>query len=159
MILVQYVERRFLSLNARELQLHRLGGIIVVFGIVGQQNPCLVAVLGGGTVNGSRLVFGSNKRTHAVKLAEHLKGIIALQGRENGDSLFENAVRVAIENNKISTSLLQRKLSIGYGRAAKLIDQMEEMGYVSEADGNKPRRILISKEMFMELVANGTLES
>jgi S-DNA-T family DNA segregation ATPase FtsK/SpoIIIE len=78
---------------------------------------------------------------------------------ENGDSLFENAVRVAVENNKISTSLLQRKLSIGYGRAAKLIDQMEEMGYVSEADGNKPRRILISKEMFMELVANGTLES
>ena len=80
-------------------------------------------------------------------------------GGENGDSLFENAVRVAVENNKISTSLLQRKLSIGYGRAAKLIDQMEEMGYVSEADGNKPRRILISKEMFMELVANGTLES
>ena len=79
-------------------------------------------------------------------------------GGENGDSLFENAVRVAVENNKISTSLLQRKLSIGYGRAAKLIDQMEEMGYVSEADGNKPRRILISKEMFMELVANGTLE-
>ena len=79
-------------------------------------------------------------------------------GCENGDSLFENAVRVAIENNKISTSLLQRKLSIGYGRAAKLIDQMEEMGYVSEADGNKPRRILLSKEMFMELVTNGTLE-
>ena len=79
-------------------------------------------------------------------------------GGENGDSLFENAVRVAIENNKISTSLLQRKLSIGYGRAAKLIDQMEEMGYVSEADGNKPRRILLSKEMFMELVTNGTLE-
>ncbi len=79
-------------------------------------------------------------------------------GGENGDSLFENAVRVAIENNKISTSLLQRKLSIGYGRAAKLIDQMEELGYVSEADGNKPRRILLSKEMFMELVTNGTLE-
>ena len=79
-------------------------------------------------------------------------------GGENSDSLFENAVRVAIENNKISTSLLQRKLSIGYGRAAKLIDQMEEMGYVSEADGNKPRRILLSKEMFMELVTNGTLE-
>ena len=79
-------------------------------------------------------------------------------GGENGDSLFENAVRVAIENNKISTSLLQRKLSIGYGRAAKLIDQMEELGYVSEADGNKPRRILLTKEMFMELVTNGTLE-
>ncbi|MBQ7322069.1 MAG: DNA translocase FtsK 4TM domain-containing protein [Clostridia bacterium] len=79
-------------------------------------------------------------------------------GEGSGDSQFESAVRVAIENNKVSTSLLQRKLSIGYGRAAKLIDQMEELGYVSEADGNKPRRILLSKEMFLELVANGTLE-
>ena len=68
------------------------------------------------------------------------------------------AVRVAIDNNKISTSLLQRKLSVGYGRAAKLIDQMEELEYVSAPDGNKPRRILITKERFQELITNGTLE-
>lgn len=79
-------------------------------------------------------------------------------GDGDGDSLFKNALRVAIDNEKISTSLLQRKLSIGYGRAAKLIDQMEEMGYVSEADGNKPRRILITREQFMELSVNGGLD-
>ena len=64
------------------------------------------------------------------------------------------ACKVAFECGKISTSLLQRKLSIGYGKAAKIIDQMYEMGYVSEADGNKPRRILITKQEFYEKVVN-----
>jgi S-DNA-T family DNA segregation ATPase FtsK/SpoIIIE len=74
------------------------------------------------------------------------------------DPKFRAAVEVAVESGKISTSLLQRKLEIGYGRAAKIIDQMEEMGYVSAAEGNKPRRILISKEDFMQLVVNGDIE-
>ncbi len=80
------------------------------------------------------------------------------EGGGDGDSQFASAVRVAVENKKISTSLLQRKLSIGYGRAAKLIDQMEELGYVGPADGNKPRQIYITKEEFDEHMANGTLE-
>ena len=63
-----------------------------------------------------------------------------------------------MESGKISTSLLQRKLEIGYGRAAKIIDQMEEMGYVSAPEGNKPRKILISKEDFMQMVVNGDIE-
>ena len=70
------------------------------------------------------------------------------------DPKFREAVKVAVESGKISTSLLQRKLEIGYGRAAKIIDQMEEMGYVSAAEGNKPRKILISKEDFMQMSIN-----
>ena len=61
-------------------------------------------------------------------------------------------VELAVETGKISTSLIQRRLSLGYGRAAKLIDRMEQMGYVSAPEGQKPRRVLITKEQYMELV-------
>ncbi len=70
------------------------------------------------------------------------------------DPKFREAVKVAVESGRIATSLLQRKLEIGYGRAAKIIDQMEERGYVSAAEGNKPRRILISKGDFMQMTIN-----
>ncbi len=68
-------------------------------------------------------------------------------GHEAGsadDELFHDAVRVAIENRKISTSLLQRRLRIGYGRAARVIEEMEEQGIISAQDGTKPREVLVS---------------
>ena len=68
------------------------------------------------------------------------------------DPMLKNAVELAVETGKISTSLIQRRLSLGYGRAAKLIDRMEQMGYVSAPEGQKPRRVLITKEQYMELV-------
>ena len=58
------------------------------------------------------------------------------------DELFEDAVRLVLEFGKASTSLLQRRLRIGYGRAAHLIDMMEREGIVGPADGSKPREIL-----------------
>ncbi len=70
------------------------------------------------------------------------------------DPKFREAVKVAVETGRVATSLLQRKLEIGYGRAAKIIDQMQEMGYVSAPEGNKPRKILISKEDFMQMSIN-----
>lgn len=78
-------------------------------------------------------------------------------GDEGGDSKFRDAVKLAIEEGKISTSLMQRRLGVGYGRAAKIIDTMEEMGYVSKPDGNKPRRVLITMEEYMNRVADGSL--
>ena len=68
------------------------------------------------------------------------------------DPMLRNAVELAVETGKISTSLIQRRLSLGYVRAAKLIDRMEQMGYVSAPEGQKPRRVLITKEQYMELV-------
>ena len=62
------------------------------------------------------------------------------------DPQFLDAVEVAISTRKISTSLIQRKLSIGYGKAAKFIDVMEEMGIVTEANGYRPREVIISAE-------------
>ena len=72
----------------------------------------------------------------------------------NEDAKFDEAVKLAIENGRISTSLLQRKLEIGYGRAAKIIDRMEELGYVGPADGNKPRKILITAEEWAQKKMN-----
>ena len=62
-------------------------------------------------------------------------------GAEN-DELYQDAVRLVIEFGKASTSLLQRRLRIGYGRAAHLIDMMEKDGIVGAADGPKPREVL-----------------
>ncbi len=68
------------------------------------------------------------------------------------DPLLRGALEVAFESGKISTSLLQRRLSIGYGRAAKIIDRMEQLRYVSAPDGQKPRELLISRQEYMEKV-------
>lgn len=65
-------------------------------------------------------------------------------GGVSGDNLFADAVRVIVSSQKGSASLLQRKLAIGYNRAAKLLDEMEEIGVVGAANGAKPRDVLIT---------------
>jgi hypothetical protein len=72
-------------------------------------------------------------------------------GEEEEDPKLEAAIKLAVEQGKISTSLIQRKLSLGYGRAAKIIDVMERRGIVAAPDGQKPREVLISKEQYLEM--------
>lgn len=72
---------------------------------------------------------------------------------EDNDPMFDDAVRLVFEFGKASTSLLQRRLRIGYGRAAHLIDMMERDGLVGPADGSKPREILKSPGYFAEVDA------
>jgi S-DNA-T family DNA segregation ATPase FtsK/SpoIIIE len=67
------------------------------------------------------------------------------------DELYEDAVRLVIEFGKASTSLLQRRLRIGYGRAAHLIDLMEQDGIVGSADGPKPREVLKKPDWLKEV--------
>jgi S-DNA-T family DNA segregation ATPase FtsK/SpoIIIE len=67
------------------------------------------------------------------------------------DPLYEDAVRLVVEFGKASTSLLQRRLRIGYGRAAHLIDLMERDGIVGAADGPKPREVLKRPDWFSEV--------
>ena len=72
-------------------------------------------------------------------------GIVTDYGaNEADDDMFKDAVRCVIESHKASTSLLQRRLRIGYGRAARLIETMEEQGIVGPADGSRPREVLVS---------------
>jgi DNA segregation ATPase FtsK/SpoIIIE, S-DNA-T family len=67
------------------------------------------------------------------------------------DSLYKDAVRVVVGEGRASTSLLQRRLSIGYGRAAKLVDMMFHNGVVGPADGSKPREVLVGLDFLERL--------
>lgn len=70
------------------------------------------------------------------------------------DPMLNEAIRVVVELGQASTSLLQRKLKLGYSRAARIIDQMEERGVIGPYEGSKPRQILLSKADLMEREAS-----
>ncbi|MDD2680511.1 MAG: DNA translocase FtsK 4TM domain-containing protein [Patescibacteria group bacterium] len=90
--------------------------------------------------------------------AEYLEGVtdrqkvagvagVGLDGTHGDeDELMEEAQEVIIKAGKASTSLLQRRLSIGYGRAAKILDMLEDAGIISPSNGSKPREVLVSRE-------------
>ena len=69
---------------------------------------------------------------------------------ENYDPLFEKAAEVVIESGTASTSFLQRKLSVGYARGAKIIDQLQDYGVIGPPDGSKPRKVLMNMQMWLE---------
>jgi len=73
------------------------------------------------------------------------------EGEDEHDELYQDAVRIVLEYGKASTSLLQRRLRIGYGRAAHLIDLMEHDGIVGAADGPKPREVLKRPDWLSEV--------
>ena len=68
------------------------------------------------------------------------------QAQDEGDPMFYDAVDVILEAEQASVSMLQRRLKLGYSRAARLVDQMEEIGIVGPFEGSKPRKILITRE-------------
>ena len=70
---------------------------------------------------------------------------------DDGDELYQDAVRLVLEFGKASTSLIQRRLRVGYGRAAHLIDLMEQDGIVGAADGPKPREVLKRPDWLNEI--------
>lgn len=89
---------------------------------------------------------------HAV-MEKQKKGGGSSGGDEGGsdtDPMLDEAIRVVVENGQASTSLLQRKLKLGYARAARVVDQLEERGIVGPYEGSKPRKVLITKEQLME---------
>lgn len=71
-------------------------------------------------------------------------GIVMDSDTGSDDAMFKDAVRCVIESNKASASLLQRRLRVGYARAARLIEDMEEQGIIGPADGARPRDVLVS---------------
>jgi S-DNA-T family DNA segregation ATPase FtsK/SpoIIIE len=80
----------------------------------------------------------------AMELAEEAP--TGAPGAGDRDSLFREAAETCIQHQLGSTSLLQRKLRIGYGRAARIIDQLHEAGVLGPADGSKPREVLVGME-------------
>lgn len=84
------------------------------------------------------IIEEENKRTESSKI-------------ENMDALLPQALYICIENGFASTIVVQQKLSIGYPRAARIIDQMEELGYISDSTEGRQRQVLISKEEFIKI--------
>jgi len=90
----------------------------------------------------------------AAKKDEKGKGSSAADEDTDGDEsdeLLPAAVDVVLEVGQASVSMLQRRLKLGYSRAARLVDQMEERGYVGPFEGSKPRQLLITKQQWQEL--------
>ncbi len=91
--------------------------------------------------------------SNETEIIEDLELSLEQVDDDYGDDLFWDAVNVFVDSRKASVSLLQRRLRIGYARAARLVDLMEDRGIVSELDNNKRREILINREQ-LEMLQN-----
>ncbi len=69
----------------------------------------------------------------------------------DNDELLPRAIEIAMDAGKVSASYLQRRLKVGFSRAARIVDQMEERGIIGPQDGSKPRELLITKEEYFEM--------
>lgn len=77
-----------------------------------------------------------------------------LPSDSNVDELLPEAIKIAVEYGQVSASMLQRRLRVGFNRASRLIEQMEERGIIGPQDGSKPRQVLVSKEDFDNEIFN-----
>ncbi|MPN26986.1 DNA translocase SpoIIIE [bioreactor metagenome] len=93
---------------------------------------------------------------YSNEILEHIENdaqSLAGGGKDQGESdeLFFNAAEVVVDAGQASVSLLQRRLKLGYARAARIVDEMEERGIVGPYEGSKPRQVLISRQQFLEM--------
>ncbi|MDU5412551.1 MAG: DNA translocase FtsK, partial [Clostridium perfringens] len=82
-------------------------------------------------------------------ILEHINSAtIASEGNGDGDrdELLDEAIEIVVESGQASASYLQRRLRIGFNRAARIIEELEECGVISRRDGSKPRQVLLSKD-------------
>ena len=77
---------------------------------------------------------------------------------EGGDEMLPQAIEVVVEAGMASTSLLQRRLRLGYARAGRLIDELEERGIIGPHEGSKPRQVLITRQQWLEMSMNASDE-
>ncbi|WP_367307479.1 FtsK/SpoIIIE family DNA translocase [Alicyclobacillus acidocaldarius] len=104
-----------------------------------------------------RLVEYVKSQQHAVYTMDLSTAMEEEPEDEDGpelDSLFMDAVDLVVEMGQASVSLLQRRFRIGYSRAARIIDQMEQSGIVGPYEGSKPREVLITKEQWLQAKAS-----
>lgn len=91
---------------------------------------------------------------HAAEKEKGSKGVGGTAPEEVGndyDELLPSAIEVVVDTGMASVSMLQRRLKLGYSRAARLVDQMEEKGVVGPFEGSKPRQVLITKDQWQEM--------
>ena len=74
----------------------------------------------------------------------------------DGDEMLPQAIEIVVEAGMASTSLLQRRLRLGYARAGRIIDEMEQRGIIGPHEGSKPRQVLITRQQWLEMNMNRT---
>ena len=103
---------------------------------------------------GSALTSAFWKRTEATgctSAGEPEKASADEEDNDDTDSLLDEAIDLVVETGQASTSFIQRRFKVGYARAGRIIDQMEQRGIISGYQGSKPREVLMSKEIWQEL--------
>lgn len=85
---------------------------------------------------------------YSEDILNHINNEVATESiiTNDGDELLEEAIKIVVEYKQASTSFIQRKLRVGFNRASRIMDELEERGVISEKDGSKPRQVLIEKE-------------
>ena len=105
-------------------------------------------VKSGGSANYDDNIMVEIERQAAIEKQQRTG--VADETVNSDDPVLEEAIKVVVELGQASTSLLQRKLKLGYARAARIIDEMEERGIVGPYEGAKPRQVLITKDQLLE---------
>ena len=85
-----------------------------------------------------------------INNAADSKGSAGSEGDSDVDELLDEAIKIVVEYKQASTSFLQRKLRVGFNRASRIMDQLEERRIISEKDGSRPRQVLVTKEQLYE---------
>ncbi len=98
------------------------------------------------------------KEDYDKKIIKQLEQSVSEERHEDQDydPIFEQALELCVDKQKASASMIQRRFRVGYNRAARILDQLHEAGYVGDEEGSKPRKMLMSKEEFLALKARAT---
>ena len=100
--------------------------------------------------------YGHEAEFHADLMDTMQSNEMSMDGGDT-DDLLPEAIEMVINMEQASASMLQRKFRVGYNRAARMVDMMEERGIVAPADGSRPRKVLISKEAFEAMKSGSTM--
>ena len=145
-----------------------LGNGDMLFNPVGASNPiriqgCYVPdneikdvidfVKSQGEANYNESVIEDIDKHAAASEGSKKSNIDAPGGEDDGDALLPQAIEAVVNAGQASTTLIQRKLKVGYARAARIIDELEERGIVGPFEGSKPRQVLITKTQWLEMNA------
>lgn len=108
--------------------------------------------------DGSEANYNANIAEHIEKESKNDKQKEEMNDSGDNDELLPKAIDIIMELGQASTSTIQRKLSVGYARAGRIMDQMEARGIVGPPNGSKPREIKITKEQYLELKNAGMFD-
>jgi len=90
---------------------------------------------------------------HAINEKKRAGYDVDDDGDDEADEMLPDAIRIVVEMQQASTTMLQKKLKLGYARASRIIDDLEERGIIGPSEGAKPRKVLLSKQQYMEMSA------